>query len=96
MHAGTFEPNSLCKISGFYPIPQSFVKKLVGPACPPSQISARAQSPRPMPEPPNSFILVHNHPSRVMPYLVLCRMEGECPWVTRSRIRHKNGKSLLA
>ena len=44
----------------------------------------------------HSFILVHNHPSGVMPYLVLCRMEGECPWVTRSRIRHKNGKSLLA
>jgi len=43
-----------------------------------------------------SFIMVHNHPSGVMPYLVLCRMEGECPWVTRSRIRHKNGKSLLA
>ena len=30
---------------------QSFVKKLVGPACPPSQVSASAYSPRPMLEP---------------------------------------------
>src|SRR4029077_17453418 len=46
--------------SGFCLIPQSFVKKLVGPACPPSQVSASAYSPRlmsePEPEPPTLWI----------------------------------------
>jgi integrase len=40
------EPKSLCNISGFYLILQSFVKKLVGRACPPPQVSASAYSPR--------------------------------------------------
>jgi hypothetical protein len=33
--SGTLEPKSLCNISDFCLIPQRFVKKLVGPACPP-------------------------------------------------------------
>src|SRR5258708_30955779 len=41
----TSEPKSLCNIPGFCLIPQSFVKKLVGPACPPSQISAERVQP---------------------------------------------------
>jgi hypothetical protein len=47
----TLEPKSLCNISGFCLIPQSFVKKLVDPACPPSQVSASPYSPRLMSEP---------------------------------------------
>src|SRR5260221_11130070 len=41
----TSEPKSLCNISGFCLIPQNFVKKLVGPACPPAQISAERVQP---------------------------------------------------
>jgi hypothetical protein len=47
----TFRVQSLCNIFGFCLIPQSFVEKLVGRACPPSQVSASACSPRLMWEP---------------------------------------------
>jgi hypothetical protein len=47
----TLAPKSLCNISGFCLIPQSFVKKLVGPACPPSQGIGERVQPRLMAEP---------------------------------------------
>jgi NAD(P)-dependent dehydrogenase (short-subunit alcohol dehydrogenase family) len=45
------KPKSLCNISGFSLIPQSYVKERIGPACPRSEISASAYSPRLISEP---------------------------------------------